>query len=321
MDVSIVIVNWNTRDILRGCLKSIYEQTVKSKIEVIVIDNASGDGSVDMLKSEFPHVVSIENSENRGYAAGVNQGIAVAKGRYVLVLNSDTIICNNAIEKTMRYADRHPEAAVIGCQVLEDSDKIQMTCFRFPSLTNLFLSAFGLAKVFKYNRVLGREWMLWWDRKSERQVDVVSGSCMLVRWEAIEQVGGMDEDYFLYYEETDWCYRFAKAGWEMRFWPGVKIIHCHGGRNSSKQEAVKMFVQMQKSCLTFFRKHHGIVSYILARLLLTISFMLRCYAWTVVQLTKYLLRDNCNYAKKKVTQSWLALKYCGFGCEPIREVS
>lgn len=314
MDVSIVVVSWNTCGLLRECLRSVCEQTLTGKIEVIVIDNASDDDSVSMVKREFPQVVLIENSENRGYAAGVNQGIAVAKGRYVLVLNSDTIICDNATEKTMRFADKHPEAAVIGCQVWEDSDTIQMTCFRFPSVINLFLSAFGLTKVFKYNRVLGREWMLWWDRKSERQVDVVSGSFMLVRREAIEQVGGMDEDYFLYYEETDWCYRFAKAGWEMRFWPGAKIIHCHGGRNSSKQEAAKMFVQMQKSCLIFFNKHHSIVSYVSARLILTISLAFRFCLWVTALIVKCLRRDSRNRERKKVAENWAAFKYCILGC-------
>lgn len=315
MDVSVVIINWNTRDILRNCLISIFANTKNVEFEVIVIDNASSDGSVDMLKSEFPQVVSIENSVNRGYAVAVNQGIAVAKGRYVLALNSDIIICDNAIEKTIRYADKHLEAAVIGCQVWEDSDTIQTTCFRFPNAINLFLLMFGLAKIFKYNRVLGRERMLWWNRKSERQVDVISGSFMLVRQEAIEQVGGMDEDYFLYYEETDWCYRFKQAGWEMRFWPGAKIIHDHGGRNSSKQEAVKMYVQMQKSCFIFFKKQRNLVSCISARLIMSLSLALRLCFWSAALLIKYICSDT-KYEKQKVEEVWAAFNYCVFGIEP-----
>ncbi|MBA7636301.1 N-acetylglucosaminyl-diphospho-decaprenol L-rhamnosyltransferase [subsurface metagenome] len=268
MDVSIIIVNWNTRDIIRDCLKSVYEQTKGISFEVIVIDNASSDGSVEMVKSEFYQVVLIENKQNRGFAAGVNQGIAVAKGRYALVLNSDTIVCDNAIEKTVQYADKHAEAAVVGCQVWENSDTIQMTCFRFPSVLNLFLHTFALNKIFKNNHFFGREWMLWWPRDSEREVEVVSGSFMLVRRNAIDDVGLMDESYFLYYEETDWCYRFAKGGWKILFWPRAKIIHVDGGSHSTNKNAVGMSVQVQKSLLIFFKKHYGMTHYLFARLIL-----------------------------------------------------
>lgn len=318
LDVSVIIVNWNTRDILRDCLKSVCEQRKDILFEVVVIDNASSDGSVEMVKSEFCQVVLIENKQNRGFAAGVNQGIAVTKGRYALVLNSDTIVCDNAIEKTMRYADKHPEAAVVGCQVLNNFNTIQMTCFRFPSVLNLVLYAFALNKIFKKNHFLGREWMLWWHRDSEREVEVVSGSFMLVRRNAIDDVGLMDEDYFLYYEETDWCYRFARAGWKKLFWPGAKIIHCHGGRNSSKQESLKMAVQMQKSCLIFFKKHRDIVSYIAVRLILMISSACRLCFWTVALSVKHLLMKSGNHEKKKIAENWLVFKYCVFGCEPLK---
>jgi GT2 family glycosyltransferase len=316
MDASIIIVSWNTRDILRNCLKSVYEQTKDILFEVIVIDNASSDHSVSMIKTEFSQVHLIENKENRGFAAGVNQGIAVAKGRYVLVLNSDTVVCDNAIEKIVRYADEHSEAAVVGCQVLDNFYTVQMTCFRFPSVLNLFLYAFGLNKIFKKNHFFGREWMLWWPRDSEREVEVVSGSFMLVRRNAIDDVGLMDEDYFLYYEETDWCYRFAMAGWKKLFWPGAKIIHCHGGRNSSKQESLKMAVQMQKSCLIFFKKHRDIASYIAVCLMLVISFACRLCFWTIVLFMKHLLRKSSDHEKKKNIENWVVFKYCVFRCEP-----
>jgi len=315
-DVSVVIVNWNTRDILRNCLKSIYEQTGDVALEVIVIDNASSDGSAEMVRKNFPKVSLIENSENRGFAAANNQGITIAKGRYVLLLNSDTIILDNAIDKTLSFADAHPEAGVVGCQVWENSETIQMTCFRFPSVFNLFLSAFWLNKIFKHNRILGREWMLWWGRDSEREVDVISGSFMFVRRKAIDEAGLMDEDYFLYYEETDWCYRFANAGWKILFWPGAKILHWHGGRNSSKQEALKMFVQFQKSLLIFFRKHYGWLNCITARLLLIMSFGLRCCSWILVVSLKRLLGNNIDSGKEKLIKHWVAFKFCAFGAVP-----
>ena len=313
MDVSVVVVNWNTCGILRDCLYSVFEQTKNIDYEVIVIDNASTDGSVEMVKKDFPQVTLIENSENRGFATANNQGIEIAKGRYVLLLNSDTILLDDAINKTLSFADTHQETGAVGCQVWENSETIQMTCFRFPSVANLFLSTFWLNKIFKHNRILGREWMLWWGRDEEREVDVITGSFMLVRRKAIDEVGLMDEDYFLYYEETDWCYRFKKAGWKILFWPGAKILHWHGGSNSSKQDALKMFVQFQKSLLIFFRKHYGRLHCIAARLLLIVSLGLRCCSWILVVSLKRVLGNNIKSEKEKIIKYWGAFKFCVFG--------
>jgi hypothetical protein len=158
--------------------------------------------------------------------------------------------------------------------------------------------------------------MLWWGRDSEREVDVISGSFMFVKRKAIEEVGLMDEDYFLYYEETDWCYRFARAGWKILFWPGAKILHWHGGRNSSKQESLRMFVQFQKSLLIFFRKHYGWLNCITARLLLIMSFGLRCCSWILVVSLKRLLGNSIDSEKEKLIKHWGALKFCAFGAVP-----
>jgi GT2 family glycosyltransferase len=285
-------------------------------LEVIVVDNASTDGSVEMVRKDIPHITLIENSENRGYATACNQGIRIARGRYVLVLNSDTLICDSAIEKTVRYADKHPEAAVVGCQVRKNQDKIQMTCFRFPSLLSLFLRASGLATTFRNHRFFGREDMFWWPRDTEKEVDVVSGMFMLVRNEAIRQVGLMDEAYFLYCEETDWCYRFSKAGWKMLFWPGAMIIHIDGGGQSASKNPVRMSVQFQKSLLLFFKKHHGIISYFLARVLLIVHTGLKYIGCATFVLGRSISGKSatCELAEKQ--KRWSAFKYCAFGCEP-----
>lgn len=317
MDVSVIIVNWNTKKLLQDCLTSIYKEAGKVHYEVIVVDNASSDGSAEMVRSEFPAAKLIVEQTNRGYAAGVNDGIRIAQGKYVLVLNSDTLICDTAIEKTIGYADKHEEAAVIGCQVRESRDKVQMTCFRFPSLLNLFLRTSGLARFFKYNRFFGRGDMRWWQRDSEREVDVVSGMFMLVRREAIRQVGLMDEEYFLYCEETDWCYRFAKAGWKRLFWPGARIIHVNGGDHSTNQAALKMFIQRQKSQLIFFRKNHGLYSYWLARLLLTLIFAQRVCLKSFILSYKRLLRRSTHGDVVERKKFWLAFKFCLSGRELV----
>jgi GT2 family glycosyltransferase len=212
-EVSVVVVNWNTQDILRDCLKSIYEQAGEIDLEVIVIDNASTDGSVEMVKKDFPQVTLIENSQNRGFAAANNQGIDISKGRYVLLLNSDTVVLDNAIAKTVAFADSHPKAAIVGCRVLNPDQTLQPTCFMFPSILNMLLSSTYLYKIFPKSKFFGREQMTWWDRSDVREVDVVTGCFMLIRRKAIQQVGTMDEQFFMYGEETDWCYR----------WPAGKL--------------------------------------------------------------------------------------------------
>jgi hypothetical protein len=316
LDVSAIIVNWNTKELLRNCIASIYEQAGSVNYEIIVIDNASSDGSCEMVRSEFPEVILTVEPTNRGYAAAINDGIRIAHGRYVLVLNSDTLICDAAIEKTVRYADKHPEAAVIGCQVRENPDKVQMTCFQFPSLLNLFLRSSGLARCFKKNRFFDREDIRWWQRDSERQVDVVSGMFMLVRHEAIDEVGVMDEDYFLYCEETDWCYRFSKAGWKMLFWPGAVILHLGGGGHSSKTKELQLEVQMKKSILLFFKKHYSTIHYFLARLLLVFYTACRYLEIVLRLFRKTIARQNVTYELKEKQKQWVVFKYCAFGLEP-----
>lgn len=283
MDVSIVVVSWNTCEILRDCLKSVYEQTSGFEFEMIVIDNASSDGSVEMLKQEFPQVVLIENKKNHGFAAANNQGMAIAKGRYVLLLNSDTVVLDNAIPKTVDFADSHLQAAVTGCRVLNSDRTMQLSCFMFPSILNMTLWITYLFKLFPRSRFFGRERMTWWDRTDEREVDVVAGCFMLIRREAIEQVGIMDEQFFIYFEETDWCYRFKKAGWKVMFTPGGKIIHLGGA--SSKQVRVPMLKQWQRSLLLFYRKHRNIWAFLSAWVLIKLFFLTRVPYWCLKRKT------------------------------------
>ena len=277
MDVSILIVNWNTREILRDCLKSIYEQTRDLAFEVIVIDNASEDGSPQMVKEDFKEVILVENSTNRGFAAANNQAMAMAKGRYVLLLNSDTVVLDNAIAKTVVFADAHPEGAVVGCRILNPDKTRQEGCFMFPSLLNLLLSATYLYKLFPRSKFFGRESMTWWMRDDEREVDVVTGCFMLIRRDAIEQVGVMDEQFFMYGEETDWCYRFKKAGWKCLFSPAGAIIHI--GRASSKARRHAMSLQCRASILLFLKKHKGELIYRLACLVIALDAFLRIPYW------------------------------------------
>jgi GT2 family glycosyltransferase len=311
LDVSIIIVNWNTRDILRGCLRSVYEQAQDISFEVIVVDNASSDDSSTMIKREFPQVIFIENTENRGFAAANNQGIKIAKGRYVLLLNPDTVVLDGAVQKSVAYADDHQDVGVLGCQVWLNGKEIQQTCFSFPSVCSLIMQKTGLCRMFPRSGVFGWEKMAGWNRDTEREVDVVSGMFMLVRREAIEQVGLMDEAYFVYAEETDWCFRFKKAGWKCVFTPTARIIHLDGGSKSTGQIGTKMFVQEHKSLLIFYKKQRGVVSWAVARGIYIFSMLIR---YGVFVALSFFQRDN--NASKKASQSQAALKFLLFGSEP-----
>jgi hypothetical protein len=306
LDVSVVIVNWNTRDVLRDCLASVYTNTKNIRFEVIVIDNASSDGSAEMVRGEFPHVILLMNPRNLGFATANNQGMSVANGRYVLLLNSDTILLDNAIEKTMAFADSHVQAGIVGCRVLNPDKSLQPTCFMFPSVLNMFLWATYLSRAFATSKFFGRERMIWWHRDDVREVDVATGCFMLVRSQAIEQVGLLDEQFFMYGEETDLCCRFKKAGWKILFTPDAEIIHLGGA--STRQISSEMFQQYAKSMLLFFKKHKSWFSYRIACVLLALCFSLRAPFWLGKAICAKNTRDsNIQRAKDYTTGALRAL--------------
>lgn len=279
MDVSIIIVAWNVREMLRNCLKSVYEQTRGISFEVIYVDNASKDGSVEIVTREFPDVKIIKNAENRGFIKANNQGIKVAQGRYVLLLNSDTIVLDNTIAKLVKFADVHPQAAVVGCRVLNLDRSLRNTCFMYPSLLNMFLAATYLYKVFPKSKFFGREYMTWWNYDDVREVETICGCFSLVRNEAIKQVGLMDEIYFVYGDDPDWCYRFSKYGWKIMFTPDGEIIH-YGGQNT-KQMARKFRWQLHGSQLIFMKLHRNRWEFPFARLLSASFLLMRVPYWLI----------------------------------------
>lgn len=286
MDVSIIIVAWNVRKLLYDCLKSVYDQTNGISFETIYVDNASKDGSVEMVTKEFPEVKVIKNTENKGFIKANNQGIGIAKGKYVLLLNSDTIVLDNAIAKTVKFADEHLDAAVVGCRVLNPDYTLQRTCFMYPSLLNMFLAATYLYKIFPKSRFFGREEMTWWDYNDVREVETICGCFSLVRMKAVRQVGLMDEIYFVYGDDPDWCYRFSKYGWKIMFTPEAQIIH-YGGQNT-KQMARKFRLQLHGSELIFMKLHRNRLTFPLACILTALFLFLRIPYW----LTKAILHKK-----------------------------
>ena len=222
MDLSIVIVNWNTCSLLRDCLRSVFQGLGTLKVEVLVVDNASDDGSVRMVNAEFPQAILIQNTENLGFAAGNNTALHRVVGRHVLLLNTDTLIHKMVLPEAVEWLDAHPRVGVMGPRVLNADGSIQASCSSFPSLGFLALQTMGITHVPRWDNYR----MTGWDRACERKVQVISGAAMFVRQSAMKDVGYLDETFFFYGEETDWCRRFANAGWDISFAPCHNILYC-----------------------------------------------------------------------------------------------
>lgn len=253
MDLSIVVVNWNTRQLLRECLESV-RANAPASFELIVVDNGSTDGSVEMVRSDFPEVVLIANEDNRGFAAANNQGFAIARGTNILLLNSDTVVHGDVLAESVRYLERNPEVGAMGCRVLNTDGTVQLTCSRFPGLVAQFMMASGLWKL-KRPRFFGAYLMTDWQRDSEREVEVITGCYLLVRRVLIDQVGVLDEDFFFFGEETDWCLRMRKAGWKLMFAPVGTITH-HGSASARKLNH-KRDLLLTNALVRLQRKHYG----------------------------------------------------------------
>ena len=253
----------------------------------------------------------IVNDVNRGFAAGNNQGMRIARGRFILLLNPDTIVLGDVLQKTLEHARREPTAAVIGCQVMESETTVQRTCFRYPSSFNTLLWVTGLSAWFPRSRFAGRAAYGPWDRNTSRDVDVVSGMFMLVRRDAVEEVGLMDEDYFVFAEEADWCRRFRKAGWRCVFSPVGRILHVDGGSKSTEQASVRMYVEMQKNMLLFHRKQLGPASSAVTRVLFATSMVVRAIWWWLGSMI-----DAGAVSRAKARQSAAAAVYHWTGREP-----
>ena len=310
-DVSIVIVNWNTRELLLNCIQSVIDQT-RASHEVIVVDNNSSDGSAQMVREAFPDVVLIANSNNKGFAGANNQGLRIAKGGHVLLLNPDTLVLDGAIDKSLAWLAERPDVGCMGCQIWETPEKIQQTSFADPGLINLTIVEFGLMGLAAKVPLFGKPWYLGWDRKSERDVDVVSGMFMLVPRAVMDKVGILDDAFFVYSEEADWCRRIRDAGYRCVFSPVARIMHLDGGGKSTVQIKSRMHVQLQKSHLTYMRKHDGWLRCQAARGMFFLSSLLRLTAFGLLQF----VRSNPVY-KARVRLAKASIGYLLFGWQPI----
>lgn len=250
IDLSIIIVNWNTKDLLIQCLKSLEQTLQRLKMEVFVVDNGSVDGSVKSVREKFPGAIVIQNPMNLGFAKANNQALSLSKGKYTLLLNPDTQVKEGAIETLKTFMDNHPEAGVAGAQFLNSDGSKQNSIANFPSLATELLNK-SLLRWFFPKTFPGKEIKY----HEPIEVESVIGACMMVRREAIGQVGLLDEDYFLFLEETDWCYRIKKAGWKVYHVPQAEVYHFQG--KSAEKDKKRAKVEYYRSRYQFFKKNRG----------------------------------------------------------------
>ena len=255
MDISVVIVGWNARQYLELCLKSLYDATPRRSMEVLVVDNASSDGSSEMIKSQFPQVKLLRSEENLGFSRGNNLAIRQCQGRYIALVNPDVIVFPDCLDALADFLEQNPKVGDVGPRVLNPDMTMQSTCRRFPTLWNNFCSATGLATKFKNSKFFAGEHMFYFPHDRTLHVDVLVGCFSMIRREAFEQVGLLDENLFMYGDDVDWCRRASRAGWQVVFYPGARAIHDRG--KITAPYPVRFAVAQQRSILYYWRKHHG----------------------------------------------------------------
>ncbi len=258
MDISIIIVNRNTRDLLQNCLESISKTVRNISYEIIVVDNASQDGSDAMLKDKYPQVKVIQNTENLGFGAANNQAMRIMNGRYALLLNSDTVLTENAVHELYTFMENHPEAAMSCGQLLNADGSKQNSIASFPTfltlLTNMPMLEYLFPKRYPSKR---------YNYEKPIEVDSGIGACLLVRKKAIDDVGMFDERYFFFFEETDWAYQMKSAGWKIFYVPTAFIYHLQG---QSIGRDIRSRIEFYRSRYQFFRKWKTRPYYILVRI-------------------------------------------------------
>ena len=306
-DLSIIIVSWNVRDLLHRCLYTINESLSAGKgkqlsSQVIVVDNASDDGTVDMLRQEYPDAQLIANDENLGFTIGNNQGMAAADGRYVLLLNPDTEVVGDALGEMVAHMEDHPRVGALGPQLLYADGQVQSSRRRFPSLKTAFLESTPLQQRFPRSSLLNEYYMLDCDDQETQDVDWLVGACLMMRRTTLEGVGLLDERFFMYSEEMDWCYRAKQLDWRVIYLPSAQVVH-HEGKSSEQVLPVR-HVQFQRSKVLFFKKHYGGGRGEVLRVYLLVT-----YLWqTMVEGLKWLVGHKRPMRRQRMAAYWGLLR-------------
>lgn len=301
IDLSVIIVSWNVQPLLRACLHSVAAESGGLALQVIVVDSASSDGSADMVAAEFPWVTLIRCHENVGFPRGNNIGIAAANGRFVLLLNPDTVVHDQALLKMVQYLEAHPAVGVVGAQLLNEDGSVQSSRRRFPTLITGFVESSWL-QAWAPTAVLSHYYAQDLADDQISQVDWVMGACLMTRQPIVQQVGGLDEGYFMYSEELDWCRRIKAAGWQVVYLPTAQVTHFQG--KSSDQVVAQRHIYFNRAKLRYYRKYHGRLAATLLRL-----FLLCSYVWQIgLEAAKGIVGHKRPLRWQRVKAYWLVLR-------------
>ena len=258
IDLSVIIVNWNTSNLLHDCLNSLYQYTHGITFEIFVVDNGSTDGSPDMVAQQFPQVILLRNQDNMGFSRANNQALRRASGRYLLLLNSDTALRDNGLRALVTFMDAHPAAGIAGTKLLNPDGSRQDSCDTFPRTPLAMLRDTFLDNVFHHpeRRWSGR--MAHWNFQDHFLIDYVIGAVLIIRRDTLTQIGLLDEQFFMYAEDIDWCYRAALAGWKIYYVGSIAIYHYNRGSSEKTPEQSSRLQHMRvRSLQQFYRKHYG----------------------------------------------------------------
>ena len=273
IDVSIVILNYNSTELLKNCLDSVEKFTTGIKYEIIVVDNNSMTGDIDELLKSHNRITLIKNDVNRGFGAANNQGVEIAKGKYVLLLNNDTILFENSIKKVFDFAESLDGNEIIGCKLLNEDKSIQKSVFDFPSFLNVFTSNFFLYIFFQKSKYFNKYHLMNKGLNDVTEVDVVAGAFLFMRRKTFEALGGFDERFFFYMDETDLCYRHKKNNGRVIYFPETSVIHLKG--KSAGGESWFKNKHQSISTIKFFQKHYFGLEFLLMLFFHYVGLLLR----------------------------------------------
>jgi GT2 family glycosyltransferase len=258
LDISFVIVSWNSANYLIKCIESILDSVCGLAFEVIVVDNGSTDSSVIAVRQRFPGVLVVEEKENLGFAKANNVGMKVAKGKYFCLANSDTVLGANSAGLLFRYMEEHLDVGLSGPMVLNGDGSFQPSCRKIPTLWDHAVESVGLHAIFKDSTTFGGQFFQWMPENTPSEVDILSGCFLVARREAVHAIGMFDERFYIYGEDLDWSMRFWSDGWKVVYYPLATVTH-HGGA-SSKRQPLRFYVELYKAKLLFWDKYHGWLS-------------------------------------------------------------
>lgn len=297
-----VIVGWNARRYLELCLESLAAGPPNRSMEVLVVDNASTDGTAELIETKFPWVKLIKSKENLGFSRGNNLAIRQCLGRYIALVNPDVIVLPGCLDALADFMDQHPKVGDVGPRVLNPDMTLQSSCRRFPTLWNNFCSAAGLSTLFANMRAFAGEHMFFFPHDRTMSVDVIVGCFSMIRREAFDAVGLLDENLFMYGDDVDWCRRCWNTGWEVSFYPGARAIHDRG--KITAPYPVRFALAQQRSVLYYWSKHHGFWGVLGIRSIMLFHHVLRYSIATALSLAKR-KGDPGREVKKQVSSACL----------------